>query len=78
MEPRTNQDPGRVRRKRIEAGLNQTTLAREAGISKNHMSQIERGVTGASPRVLKQLAAVLRCEIADLMPPEPTVAGNAA
>ncbi|MCC9712039.1 helix-turn-helix domain-containing protein [Streptomyces sp. MNU76] len=78
MEPRRNQDPGRVRRKRIQAGLNQTTLALKAGISKNHMSQVERGVTGASPRVLKQLADVLGCEIADLMPPEPTVSESAA
>lgn len=53
-------------------------LARKAGISKNHMSQVERGVVGASPRVLKQLAGALDCEIADLMPPEPSAAGSAA
>jgi transcriptional regulator with XRE-family HTH domain len=78
MEPRRNQDPGRVRRKRIEAGLNRTTLAHNAGISKSHMSQIEKGATGASPRVLKKIADVLGCEIADLMPPEPTAAESAA
>lgn len=74
MEPRRNQDPGRVRRKRIEAGLNQTALARKAGISKNHMSMVERGVAGASPGVLARLAEALGCQTADLMPPEPVSA----
>lgn len=35
------------------------------------MSFLERGERGASPRVLKRLAKVLNCEIADLMPTEP-------
>jgi transcriptional regulator with XRE-family HTH domain len=71
MEPRRNQDPAQVRRKRIEAGLNQIQLAAQAGLSKAHMSQVERGTRGASPRVLGRLAAALNCEITDLMPPAP-------
>jgi transcriptional regulator with XRE-family HTH domain len=35
------------------------------------MGRLERGLHNASPRVLKQLAEALHCEIADLMPPEP-------
>jgi transcriptional regulator with XRE-family HTH domain len=37
------------------------------------MSWLERGMRGASPRVLKRLAEALDCEVADLMPP---VAGS--
>ena len=69
MEARRNQDPARVRRKRIEAGLTQTQLANQAGLSNAHLSQVERGGRGASPKVLARLAGVLNCEIADLMPP---------
>ncbi|TQE35442.1 helix-turn-helix domain-containing protein [Streptomyces ipomoeae] len=74
MEPRRNQDPARVRRKRIEAGLTQIALAARAGLSPAHMSSIERGGRGASPKVLARLATVLDCEIADLMPQESTPA----
>lgn len=66
------QDPARIRRRRIEAGLNRKALAEKAGISPQHMSLIENGTAGASPRVLAQLAAALGCTIADLMPPEPS------
>lgn len=80
MEPQRNQDPARVRRKRIEAGLSQTALASRAEVSPAHMSSIERGGRGASPKVLARLADVLDCEIADLMPPldqVPVSAGTA-
>ncbi len=70
MEPRRNHDPGRVRRKRIEAGLQQQELARKAGISKPHMSSIEHGRVNPSPGVLRRLADALGCQIPDLMPPE--------
>lgn len=70
MSPPT-QDPQRLQRRRIEAGLNQRELAAKAGIHRSHMSFLERGERGASPRVLKRLAKVLNCEIADLMPTEP-------
>jgi transcriptional regulator with XRE-family HTH domain len=70
MEPRRNQDPERLRRRRIESGLSQVDLADRAGISKSHMSMIEGGRAGASPRVLQRLADVMDCEVADLMPVE--------
>lgn len=69
MSPPT-QDPQRLRRRRIEAGLNQEELAHRAGISKSHMSLLERGERNASARVLKCLAKPLNCQIADLLPPE--------
>jgi transcriptional regulator with XRE-family HTH domain len=71
MSPPT-QDPQRLRRRRIEAGLNQVELAARAGISKSHMSLLERGARNASAPVLKRLAKRLKCEVADLLPPEPS------
>ena len=65
------QDPKRLKRRRIEAGLNQRELADRAGISEAYMSFLSRGQKSASPRVLKRLAGALSCEIADLMTPEP-------
>jgi transcriptional regulator with XRE-family HTH domain len=64
------QDPQRLRRRRIEAGLNQAELAKAAGISPSHMSVLERGLRGASPRVLRRFANTLNCEVEDLRPPE--------
>lgn len=71
MSPPT-QDPQRLQRRRIQAGLNKTELARKIGISKSYMGLLERGLANASPRVLKRLAEGLDCEVDDLMPPEPT------
>lgn len=70
MSPPT-QDPQRLRKKRIAAGLNQRELAAAAGVSKSHMSLLERGLRGASPRVLKRFTERLNCTVEDLMPPEP-------
>ncbi|MCI3271440.1 helix-turn-helix domain-containing protein [Streptomyces cylindrosporus] len=70
MSPPT-QDPKRLRRRRIEAGLNKKELAMAAGIHPSYVTWLERGDRGASPRVLKRLSKALQCEIADLMPPEP-------
>lgn len=72
MTSRRNQDPVRLRRRRIEAGLTQASLATKARLSPTHMSSIESGRAGASPDVLRRLAEALGCTIADLMPPEPT------
>lgn len=73
--PHPTQDPRRLQRRRIEAGLNQRELADRAGIHRSHMSWLERGKRGASPRVLKRLAEALDCTVADLMPPEPGTTG---
>lgn len=77
MSPPT-QDPKRLQRRRIQAGLNKRELAERAGIHKTTMGRLERGINNASPRVLKQLAEALGCEIADLMPPEPDTEAGAA
>ncbi|MEV7712325.1 helix-turn-helix transcriptional regulator [Streptomyces sp. NPDC088270] len=70
------QDPAQIRRRRIEAGLTQETLGRRVGVTKSHISGIERGTAGASAPVLARLAGEFKCEVADLMPP-PTLSVSA-
>lgn len=67
MSPPT-QDPKRLKRRRIEAGLNRRELAARAEIHPSYVTCLESGSRGASPRVLKRLSEALHCEIADLMP----------
>ncbi|MEV6833570.1 helix-turn-helix transcriptional regulator [Streptomyces sp. NPDC051133] len=71
------QDPQRLRRRRIEAGLNQGELAEKAGISESYMSCLALGTRNASPRVLQRLAKALNCDVSDLMPPEPDTTADA-
>lgn len=67
-----NQDPKRIRRRRIEAGLSQTALAQKAGVTKSHLCSVENGKAGFSPEFLSRIAGALHCEIADLMPEDDT------
>jgi transcriptional regulator with XRE-family HTH domain len=71
---RLAQDPERVYRMRVKAGLQQKDLAELAQIKPQMLSRIELGQAGATPPVLSRLAAALRCEITDLMPPEEVAA----
>ncbi|WP_107429466.1 helix-turn-helix domain-containing protein [Streptomyces sp. Amel2xC10] len=66
-----NENPSAFRRRRIEAGLSVTELARKAGVTKSHLSYVELGKAGFSPRNLKAIATVLGCTIPDLLLPEP-------
>jgi transcriptional regulator with XRE-family HTH domain len=63
-----NQDPKRLRRKRIEAGLTQTALAQMAGVTKSHVSAVEKGNAGFSPQNIAAIATALGCEISELLP----------
>lgn len=65
------QDPERLRRKRIEAGLSQPALAKKAGVHKSTVWRVEEGLNPAEADTLRRLAKALDCEIADLMPPVP-------
>lgn len=56
-----------VLQKRKEKGLSQTELSKIVGISRNYVSQIERGEAhGISMRILNQLAVALGVSIAEL------------
>ena len=61
-------DPAKLRRKRIEAGLNQMDLALETGIQQSHISRLERGASSTTPKSLARIARALGCTIADLLP----------
>lgn len=75
MRPRPervlNQDPRRLRRRRVAAGMSMTDLALKSGCSLSYLGQLERGEYSASAPVLAALAEALGCEITDLMPREP-------
>jgi len=56
-----------VLQKRKEKGLSQTELGKIVGISRNYVSQIERGEAhGISMRILNQLGVALGASIAEL------------
>lgn len=55
-----------MRIKRIEAGLKPIDLARLAGCSKGHMSEIEKGRRSASPELLGRFAEHLGCAVIDI------------
>lgn len=57
-----------IRKLRTQKGLTLTELARQAGISKGYVSQIERGATGRpSAQVLHGIASVLGVSAAGLL-----------
>lgn len=64
-------DKRKLRLRRIRAGLTQPQLARLAQVHPSHISLMERGDRGPSPKTLNVLASVLGCDITDLMPDEP-------
>lgn len=60
-------DRHRLRLRRINAGLSQTALAEETGLSVQSISAYETGANGPSPEALAIIADALDCEIADLL-----------
>jgi transcriptional regulator with XRE-family HTH domain len=65
------QHPERLKWRRTARGLGLNEAARRAEVSKAHLSMLERGIHGASPAVLRRLAKLYKCKIADLMPDDP-------
>ena len=60
--------PQAVTRTRENAGLTQADLAGQAGFSIQLMCDIEAGRRNATPEKLRAMAAVLKCQVADLQP----------
>lgn len=67
MSTSTELDRRGLKRRRIEAGLNQTQLAQRAGVSKQLLSMVENGNANFSPAYLGKIAKALNCTIADLL-----------
>ena len=61
----------RIRIQRITVELSQEQLARAAGMSRNFVSSIERGVHGADVVRVVRLAAALGVTLNELVPPIP-------
>lgn len=62
----------RVRERRIEEDMSQEELARKAEISRNYLSQIERGVSvNLSRQVMTRLATVLGLGLHGILGEEP-------
>lgn len=70
-EKELSQDPRRLRRRRIAAGLTIREAAAKAECSFTHLSDLENGNHSARPGTLSALASAYDCQIADLMPREP-------
>lgn len=57
----------RVKTLRLELGISQENMALEAGIDRTYASQIERGISNPSLRVICAVAEVLKVEPTDLL-----------
>ena len=57
----------RVKALRTGLGISQEAMALEAGIDRTYASQIERGISNPSLRVICAVAEVLRVEPAELL-----------
>jgi len=56
-----------LRRWRNTRGLSQDDLAYEAGVSRSHLSQLEKGAYHASLKIVGRLAEALNVEPAELL-----------
>lgn len=65
-----NEDPRAFRSKRLEAGLSQADLARQVGLGRSRICDVEKGRAGLAPKHLKAVAEVFGCTVHDLLLPE--------
>ena len=63
----TIHDPGELRQRRIEAGLNQIDLARLTGLHQTYISYLERGLKNPTAKTLKIITDALECDVADVL-----------
>ncbi|MFJ9114416.1 helix-turn-helix transcriptional regulator [Streptomyces sp. NPDC102394] len=65
-----NEDPRAFRSRRLEAGLSQADLARQVGLGRSRICDVEKGRAGLAPKHLKAIADVFGCTVHDLLRPE--------
>lgn len=68
----TGQNPFYLRQWRDHRGLTQQQLADRVGISKPHVSELERGKKQYTQKMLELLADALNCDPADLLVRDPS------
>jgi XRE family aerobic/anaerobic benzoate catabolism transcriptional regulator len=57
----------RVRLLRSRRGLTRKALSKLAGVSERHLANVESGIGNASIQILRQLANVLNCSLAEMI-----------
>lgn len=67
MSPRETGNQSKIARKRIEAGLTQSQLGALVGVQGTYVGAWERGERKPKLDALMRLAAVLECDVADLI-----------
>jgi transcriptional regulator with XRE-family HTH domain len=60
----------RLKRRRLELGLSQQALGRQASVPSTTISVAERGLVNLSRRTRERLAAVLNVSVDDLLQPD--------
>ena len=73
-----NQDPRRLKRRRLMARMSFRQAAQAAGTSSGHLSDLEKGYKSAGPELIGALADAYGCKVEDLLPPESKTNGRAA
>lgn len=66
-----NDFPARLRQFRHEAGLTQLETAKRLYIAQNTYSKYELGKTSPNPDMLKRIAEIFGCSVADLVGEDP-------
>jgi DNA-binding XRE family transcriptional regulator len=66
-----------VAARRVQRQLTQEAVAYQVGVSRQALSEIERGTQAPRWETLYVLAEVLRCEVYDLLPTVKQVRGRA-
>lgn len=69
-KPGPRLDRETIRRKRIALGYTQTGFAAAAGVSRQLITEIERGRVQGSPQTHVRIAKALGCDLEDLYVPE--------
>ncbi|GAB3118010.1 hypothetical protein GCM10027160_29450 [Streptomyces calidiresistens] len=69
---RIRSNGGRIRERRLRKGLKLVELARRISYSEQHLGQVERDHINAGIDMLRTLATVLECDLADISTIETT------
>lgn len=67
MENRKGIPALRIREIRLKAGLSQNALAKKAGVSQSHISEIESGEKKVGLAIALKLTEALNCTIDDIL-----------
>ena len=72
-------DPAKLKAARLAAGMSQSALARQVGVSHAAINMVEAGKSGMKPEVFQKVVAALGCQWVDLLADQdPKLAADAA